>query len=87
MPIKSRTRPVDGQFMGDLFRGAVYPVLLVSIVGGLWLLAASQGDLCRKADAGLPALPPIHYTDPPDPGSDDPKPAKPELPGIAETDR
>ena len=73
--------------MGDLLRGAVYPVLLVSIVGGLWLLAASQGNLCREAEAGLPALPPIHYTDPPDAGVDDPKPAKPELPGIAETDR
>jgi hypothetical protein len=74
--------------MGDLLRRAVYPVLLISIVGSLWRLASSQGDLDRRAKAGLPALPPSHEADPLEAPSQDLKPEPaPILPSVAETDR
>jgi hypothetical protein len=74
--------------MGDLLRRAVYPVLLISIVGGLWRLASNQGDLARRSNAGLPALPPVHYTDPPETITEDSKPEPASTPpSVAETDR
>jgi hypothetical protein len=74
--------------MGDLLRRAVYPVLLISIVGGLWRLASNEGDLNRRAKAGLPAFPQTLETDAPDSATDNLE-SKPDstLPSVAETDR
>ena len=54
--IKRAAAGADPVGMPDFLRAWVYPVLLVCIIGGLWLLAHSMAQLDRAQQRGFPPI-------------------------------